>query len=70
MWIFNDLVQPGGYYCIIRGMGLREASAVTPFRYNSILFAFLVGAIVFGERLDTATLVGIGLIVSVGIYSL
>ena len=52
------------------GMGLGEASAVTPFRYNSILFAFLVGAIVFGERLDTATLVGIGLIVSVGIYSL
>ncbi|KKN75733.1 hypothetical protein LCGC14_0377310 [marine sediment metagenome] len=58
-----------GYYCIVRGMRLGEASAVAPFRYSRILFAILVGAIVFGERVDTITLVGIGLIVSAGIYS-
>jgi drug/metabolite transporter (DMT)-like permease len=58
-----------GYYCIVRGMRLGEASAVAPFRYSRILFALLVGAIVFGERVDTITLVGIALIVLAGIYS-
>ena len=50
-------------------MRLGEASAVAPFRYSRILFALLVGAIVFGERVDTITLVGIALIVLAGIYS-
>lgn len=58
-----------GYYCIVRGMRLGEASVVAPFRYSRILFAILVGTVVFRERLDTITLVGIGLVVSAGVYS-
>ncbi len=58
-----------GYYCIVLGMRLGEASVVAPFRYSRILFAILVGAIVFGERVDAITLLGIGLIVSAGLYA-
>ncbi|WP_371228174.1 DMT family transporter [Roseovarius sp. 2305UL8-3] len=58
-----------GYYCIVLGMRLGEASVVAPFRYSRILFAILVGAMVFGERVDTMTLLGIGLIVSAGLYA-
>lgn len=58
-----------GYYCIVRGMRLGEASVVAPFRYSRILFAIMIGTVVFGERVDTITLVGIGLVVSAGVYS-
>jgi len=58
-----------GYYCIVRGMRLGEASVVAPFRYSRILFAMLIGAIVFGERVDMTTLVGVSLIISAGIFS-
>lgn len=58
-----------GYYCIVRGMRLGEASVVAPFRYSRILFAMVIGAVVFGERVDAIALVGIGLIVSAGLYS-
>lgn len=58
-----------GYYCIVRGMRLGEASVLAPFRYSRILFAMLVGAVVFGERVDMTTIVGVGLIISAGIYS-
>ncbi|WP_341235558.1 DMT family transporter [uncultured Sulfitobacter sp.] len=58
-----------GYYCIVRGMRLGAASVVAPFRYSRILFAMLAGAVVFGERVDAIALLGIGLIVSTGIYS-
>lgn len=58
-----------GYYCIVHGMRLGEASVVAPFRYSRILFAILLGAIVFGERLDAMTILGIGLIVLAGLYA-
>ena len=58
-----------GYYCIVHGMRTGEASVVAPFRYSRILFAILVGAIVFGERVDATTLLGIGFIVSAGLYA-
>ena len=58
-----------GYYCIVRGMRLGEVSIVAPFRYSRILFATMIGAIVFGERVDMLALVGIVLIVAAGLYS-
>jgi drug/metabolite transporter (DMT)-like permease len=58
-----------GYYCIVRGMRSGEVSVVAPFRYSRILFAILIGAIVFGERVDMLALVGIVLIVAAGLYS-
>lgn len=58
-----------GYYCIVQGMRIGEASVVAPFRYSRVLFAILVGSIVFGERVDMISLAGIGLIISAGLFS-
>ena len=58
-----------GYYCIVCGMRIGEASVVAPFRYSRILFAMVIGAIVFGERVDMITITGVVLIVSAGFYS-
>lgn len=47
-----------------------DVSAVAPFRYSIVVFAFVLGVAVFGEIPDTLSLVGIGLIVAAGIYML
>ncbi len=58
-----------GYYCVVRGMRLGEASIVAPFRYSRIMFAILIGYLVFGESVDAITFFGILLIVSTGLYT-
>jgi drug/metabolite transporter (DMT)-like permease len=47
-----------------------DVSAVSPFRYSIIVFAFVFGVIVFGEIPDSISLIGIGIIVAAGLYML
>jgi drug/metabolite transporter (DMT)-like permease len=51
-------------------MRVGEVSLVTPFRYTRLLFALILGTLVFAERPDAATLLGSGIIVASGIYTL
>jgi drug/metabolite transporter (DMT)-like permease len=59
-----------GYYSITSAMRLGEVAVVTPFRYTRLLFALILGFAVFGERVDTATLVGGAIIVASGVYTI
>ena len=47
-----------------------EVGAVTPFRYARLLFALILGVLVFGERPDAFTLAGGALIVASGLYTI
>ena len=47
-----------------------DVSAVSPFRYSIVVFAFVFGVIVFGEIPDPVSLIGIGIIVVAGLYML
>jgi drug/metabolite transporter (DMT)-like permease len=58
-----------GYYGIVAGVRLGEASAVTPFRYTRLLFSIIAGLLVFGERPDFLTLLGASLIIITGLYT-
>lgn len=58
------------YNALTIAMRTGEVSAVTPFRYSRLLFAMLLGMLIFGERPDLLTLMGSALIVISGIYSL
>ncbi|CAA6822372.1 MAG: Membrane protein, putative [uncultured Thiotrichaceae bacterium] len=58
------------YYSLTVAMRTGEVSVVTPFRYTRLVFALILGAIIFAERPDTLTLVGSAIIVSSGIYTL
>lgn len=58
------------YYGIVAAMRLGEISFVTPFRYSRILFALVIGIFIFGERPDFMTLLGAGIIVASGLYTL
>jgi len=57
------------YYAIVQAMRIGDAGAVTPFRYTRLLFALLAGVLVFGERPDTMTLTGAGLVIGTGLYT-
>ena len=47
-----------------------DVSVVAPFRYSIVVFAFVLGIIVFAEIPDVLSLIGIGLIVAAGLYML
>lgn len=73
-----DLLLIGGavvfgvsaYWALTAAMRIGEVSVVTPFRYTRLIFALVLGVLVFGERPDLATLAGAGLIIASGIYTL
>jgi drug/metabolite transporter (DMT)-like permease len=59
-----------GNLAIIRSFRIGEASAVSPFRYSIILMSLVLGALVFGERPDAPSVLGIALVVASGVYAL
>lgn len=58
-----------GYYGITAAMRVGDVSVVSPFRYSRILFALVIGVIVFAERPDAYTLIGIAITVGAGLYA-
>lgn len=58
------------YYALISAMRTGEVSVVTSFRYTRMVFAMILGLIVFAERPDAATLIGAGIIIASGLYTL
>ncbi|WP_299965605.1 DMT family transporter [uncultured Roseobacter sp.] len=64
------LIQTVAYYGIVTAMRVGEVGFVTPFRYSRILFALVIGIVVFSERPDSLTLIGAAIIVSSGLYTL
>lgn len=58
-----------GYWAITAATRTGEVSVVAPFRYTRLLFAIVIGALVFGEWPDGMTYLGAGLIIASGLYS-
>jgi drug/metabolite transporter (DMT)-like permease len=58
------------YFAPTVAMRTGDVSAVTPFRYTRLVFAMMIGVVVFGERPDVLTLIGSALVVGAGIYAL
>jgi drug/metabolite transporter (DMT)-like permease len=56
-----------GYGALTQAMRTGQVSAVTPFRYSRLLFAMILGVVVFGERPDGTTMLGATLIVGCGV---
>lgn len=64
------LVGCAAYYALTVAMRTGEIATVTPFRYTRLVFAMLLGILVFAERPDAATLAGSAVIVASGLYTL
>ena len=60
----------GGYVFSVATMRTGDIAAVSPFRYTSLLWALLLGLVVFGEWPDTLTLAGAAIVVATGTFTL
>ena len=58
------------YYFLTCAMRTGEVSLVTPFRYTRLVFALIIGLIVFSEHPDFMMLLGSIIVVLSGIFSL
>jgi len=59
-----------GYYALVGATRTGEVAVVVPFRYSRLVFAMILGALVFGERPDLLMLAGAALIVGAGVYTI
>ena len=59
-----------GYLCAIKVMRVGDLSVVAPFRYTSLLFAIVLGWLLFDTLPDRWTILGSAVVVASGIYML
>ena len=58
------------YVTIIHAMRIGEVAFVSPFRYTSLLFALVLGLVLFDEWPEALTLVGAAIVVASGLFML
>ncbi|MCE8007034.1 DMT family transporter [Aestuariivita sp.] len=66
----SSLFIMGGYAFSVMVMRVGEVSAVAPFRYTGLLWALLLGWLVFGDWPDGITMLGGAIVVASGIFTL
>ena len=59
----------GGYVFSVSAMRVGEIAVIAPFRYTALLWALLLGFVVFGEWPSVLTLIGSAIIVMTGVYT-
>ena len=70
MMAMTAAVGVAAYYAIIAAMRTGDVAVVTPFRYSRIIFALILGIAVFDESVDLWTLIGAGIVIGSGLYTL
>jgi drug/metabolite transporter (DMT)-like permease len=66
---FTSVLLLIGYHCIISALRTGDISAVAPFRYSALLWAMLLGYLVFGDVPDAMMVLGASIIVLSGLYA-
>jgi len=59
-----------GHYTLIRAYSLAEASTIQPFAYFQLVIVALIGLTVFGETLRINVMIGAGIVVAAGLFTL
>ena len=59
-----------GYLLAVMVMRVGDIGVVAPFRYTSLLWAIVLGWVLFGTLPDELTLIGAGIVVATGLYTL
>ena len=59
-----------GHYLMIKAYGLAPASLLAPFDYTTLIWATILGFVLFGDLPDTWTVLGAIIIMSSGLYLL
>lgn len=58
------------YAALVSATRLGDIAVTTPFRYSRLIFAMVIGLVIFGEIPDAMTLAGSALVVGAGLYTL
>lgn len=58
-----------GYQAVIIAMRGGEISFVAPFRYTSLIWALIIGVLIFGERPGISVLIGAAIVIGSGLYT-
>ena len=59
-----------GHFLLIKCYEVAEASAVQPFAYLQLIWASIIGIIIFGEQITTNVFIGACIIVGAGLFTL
>lgn len=59
-----------GYYYSVAAMRFGEVAAVTPFRYSIMIWAILLGWVIWGDIPDLWTWIGMAIVVGMGMFTL
>ncbi|MEL7430410.1 MAG: DMT family transporter, partial [Pseudomonadota bacterium] len=65
-----SLFLMSGFLSIISAMRAGEVAVVTPFRYSVLIFAVILGYILFDEFPGMLTIIGSVIVVASGLYTL
>ncbi len=65
-----SLALVAGYLLAVMVMRVGDIGVVAPFRYTSLLWAIVLGWMLFGSLPDGLTLIGAGIVVATGLYTL
>ncbi|MDU8928558.1 DMT family transporter [Alisedimentitalea sp. MJ-SS2] len=60
----------GGYLASVAVMRVGEISFIAPFRYTGLIWALVLGYLVFGDWPDQLTLLGAAIVVAMGVFTL
>ena len=63
------VVTTSGYYLVTAAMRLAPAAIVSPFRYTILIWAIILGIVIFGDLPDAWTLAGAAVIVATGVFT-
>jgi drug/metabolite transporter (DMT)-like permease len=66
--LVNGALNAGAHFLIIEALRLGEASLVSPFRYSGLIWAIMLGLVIWGDFPDIWTLSGALLLVASGVY--
>ncbi|MEM6371961.1 MAG: DMT family transporter [Pseudomonadota bacterium] len=64
------LIGVVAYFAVTQAMRIGDIGFVTPFRYSRMVFALIIGVVLFSENPDALTLLGAAIIIASGMYTL
>jgi drug/metabolite transporter (DMT)-like permease len=67
-FIFVGFLNTGAHFLLIEAFRMAEAALVAPVRYTGLIWAVVLGYVVWGDLPDAWVVVGAGVIVASGIY--
>ncbi len=70
MFAINGFVLGGAYFFLVEALRHAEASVVTPYKYATLIWAILIGMVVWRDSPDLQMLAGAILVVASGLYIL